>query len=85
MDIAQELLKLGPAGLICIVLWVALSKAEKREQAKDLRIQYLENQLIESYDERITATEVLSNALHESARAMEKLTIEIKADMRVDR
>lgn len=78
MDIAQELLKLGPAGLICIVLWVALSKSEKRESAKDLRIQYLENQLIESYDERIAAAEALSNALYESARAMEKLTIEVR-------
>ena len=78
MDIAQELLKLGPAGLICIVLWVALSKSEKRESAKDLRIQYLENQLIESYDERIAAAEASSNALYESARAMEKLTIEVR-------
>lgn len=78
MDIAQELLKLGPAGLICIVLWLALSKSEKRESAKDLRIQYLENQLIESYDERIAAAEALSNALYESARAMEKLTIEVR-------
>ena len=78
MDIAQELLKLGPAGLICIVLWAALSKSEKRESAKDLRIQYLENQLIESYDERIAAAEALSNALYESARAMEKLTIEVR-------
>lgn len=78
MDIAQELLKLGPAGLICIVLWVALSKSEKRESAKDLRIQYLENQLIESYDERIAAAEALSNALYENARTMEKLTIEVR-------
>lgn len=80
MDISQELLKLGPAGLICIVLWVALYKSEQREKTKDLRIQYLENQLIESYDERIAAAEALSNALYESARAMEKLTIEVRAE-----
>lgn len=78
MDLAQELLKLGPAGLISVVLWVALYKSEQRESKKDLRIQYLENQLIESYDERISAAEAVSNAMYENARAMERLTYEVK-------
>lgn len=78
VDISKELLQLGPAGLICVVLWVVLFKSEQREKAKDQRIQYLEHQLIESYDERIEAAERLSTALYESARAMEKLTIEVR-------
>lgn len=85
MDIAQELLKLGPAGLICIVLWVALYKSEKREEKKDLRIQMLENQLIESYDERIEAATQVSVAIHSSAiaatnaaKAIDSLTTEVR-------
>jgi len=65
----QELLKLGIAGLICVVLWIMLIKSEKREEKKDMRIQLLENQLRESYDERVEAADRIGNAIHESASA----------------
>ena len=65
----QELLKLGIAGIICVVLMYQLHKSEKREEKKDLRIQLLENQLIESYDERIEAADRIGNAIHDSATA----------------
>jgi len=65
----QELLKLGIAGLICVVLWIMLVKSEKREEKKDMRIQMLENQLHESYDERIAAADRIGEAIHDSASA----------------
>jgi len=81
----QELLKLGIAGLVCVVLWIMLMKSEKREEKKDLRIQLLENQLRESYDERVAAADRIGGAIHDSAsaannaaRALEVLTEEIK-------
>lgn len=81
----QELLKLGIAGLICIVLVWALLKSEKREEKKDMRIQMLENQLRESYDERISAADRLDGAIHENAmasnnaaNALQMLTAELK-------
>lgn len=74
----QTLLQLGVSGIVCIVLVWALTKSEGREKAKDLRIQYLENQLIENYDERIEAAERLSNALYENAKAMDGLTREVR-------
>lgn len=82
----QELLKLGIAGLICIVLWIMLAKSEKREEKKDMRIQMLENQLRESYDERIAAADRIGGAIHNSAaaannaaKALEVLTNEVKS------
>lgn len=78
MEVAQELLKLGPAGLICVVLWVALYKSEKREEKKDARIQLLENQLIESYDERIVAAGQVAEALTGTRHALEALTNEMR-------
>jgi len=81
----QELLKLGIAGLICVVLWIMLHKSEKREEKKDMRIQMLENQLIESYDERIAAADRIGDAIHDSAaaannaaKALDALVIEIR-------
>jgi len=81
----QELLKLGIAGLICVVLWIMLMKSEKREEKKDLRIQLLENQLRESYDERVEAADRIGGAIHDSAsaannaaKALEVLTDEVK-------
>lgn len=81
----QELLKLGIAGLVCVVLWIMLMKSEKREEKKDLRIQLLENQLRESYDERVAAADRIGGAIHDSAsaannaaRALEVLTEEVK-------
>lgn len=79
MDLAQELLKLGPPGLICIVLWIALYKSEQREAKKDTRIQMLENQLTESYDERILAADRIADAIHGTKGALDALTNEIRA------
>jgi len=67
--VEQELLKLGVAGIICVLLLWQLYKSEKREEKKDTRIQWLENQLIESYDERIAAADRIGDAIHDSATA----------------
>ena len=81
-----DFLKLGIAGFICVILWVMLIKSEKRDEKKDLRIQMLENQLRESYDERVSAADRLSDAIHDNAmastnaaKALENLTLELKA------
>lgn len=79
MDLAQELLKLGPAGLICVILVYSLCKSEQREAKKDIRIQLLENQLTESYDERVMAADRLAEAIHSTRTALEALTSEIRA------
>lgn len=79
MDVAQELLKAwGPPAIIAVILWVMLFKSEKREEKKDTRIQMLENLLIESYDERISAAETISNAMHSNAAALLSLVNEIR-------
>lgn len=78
MDLAQELMKLGPPGLICVVMWIALYKSEQREAKKDIRIQMLENQLTESYDERVLAADRIADAIHGNARALGELTAEIR-------
>ena len=81
----QELLRLGVAGLVCIILWIMLLKSEKREEKKDIRIQMLENLLIESYDERIAAADRIGDAINSSARsadnaakALENLALEVR-------
>lgn len=63
-----------------------LHKSEKREEKKDMRIQMLENMLIESYDERIEAADRISTAINTSAtaanhaaKAIETLTMEVRA------
>ncbi|WP_036010794.1 hypothetical protein [Bradyrhizobium yuanmingense] len=78
-ELAQEILKLGTAGLICLVLLWCLYKSEQREAKKDARIQLLENQLIESYDERIVAAGQIAEAMTSTRNAVEALTIEIRA------
>lgn len=82
----QELLKLGVAGIICLILIWVIMKSERREEKKDVRIQMLENQLIESYDERIAAADRISEAIYSSAnasnnatKAVEALTLEVRA------
>jgi hypothetical protein len=87
MDLISKLFVLGPSGLIggAVVLCYALYKSEQRESKKDIRIQLLENQLRESYDERINAAETLSNALHENANAMDNLIGEIRSGKNVHR
>ena len=81
----QELLRLGVAGIICIILWLMLIKSEKREALKDTRIQMLENLLIESYDERIAAADRIGDAIYSSAKsadnaakALENLALEVR-------
>ncbi len=72
MDLALEILKAyGPPGLVSVVLCIGLYKSEQREAKKDMRIQLLENQLRESYDERIEAADRLANAFHENAKVVE--------------
>jgi len=79
MDFAQEVLKLGPAGLVCLVLWIGISKSEKRESLKDTRIQLLESQLTESYDERVEAADRIATAIHGTKSALDALTQEIRS------
>jgi hypothetical protein len=84
MDLAAELLKAwGPPGLIAVILWVMLIKSEGREEKKDMRIQMLENMVIESYDERIEAATNISEALHSNSTALTALTNEIRANRHV--
>lgn len=78
-EVAQELLKLGTAGLIGVILLWCLYKSEQREAKKDARIQLLENQLIESYDERIVAAGQVAEALTGTRHALEALTGEMRA------
>jgi hypothetical protein len=59
----------GPPGALALLMWVMLKKSEEREYKKDIRIQLLENQLIESYDERVSAADRIGDAIHLSANA----------------
>lgn len=80
MDFVLELLKTwGPPGVVTIILWVMLQKSEAREEKKDMRIQLLENQLTESYDERILAADQISNVIHDNSTALIGLTNEVRA------
>lgn len=63
-----------------------LRKSEEREDKKDARIQLLENQLRESYDERIVAADRMGDAIHLSAnaaanaaKAIDGLTSEVRS------
>jgi hypothetical protein len=85
VDLIELFKSFGPPGAICVVLWVALYKSEQREAKKDARIQLLENQLRESYDERVTAADRLSDALHGNAKAMDSLIGEIRSGKSVKR
>jgi hypothetical protein len=80
MDVAQEILKAwGPPGIVAVILWFALYKSEQREAKKDIRIQMLENQLTESYDERILAADRIADAIHSTRGALVDLTNEIRS------
>jgi hypothetical protein len=76
---SEELLKLGTAGIICMVLLWVIYRSEQRENKKDSRIQLLENQLTESYDERIAAADRMAEAIHSTRGALEALTNELRA------
>lgn len=79
-DLVLELLKAwGPPGVVAVVLWIMLKKSEAREEKKDMRIQMLENLVIESYDERIEAANSISEALHSNSVALTALTHEIRS------
>lgn len=69
----------GPPGSLALVMWVMLGRSEKREAAKDLRIQLLENNLIESYDERVAIANQVAEAMHANAIALTALTNEIRS------
>lgn len=87
MDIVQEFLKAwGPPGILAVLMWIFLRKSEQREEKKDVRIQMLENQLLESYDERIAAADRIGEAIHGSAmaannaaKALENLAMEVRS------
>lgn len=80
MDLVLELLKSwGPTAVVSIVLWIMLQKSEKREEKKDMRIQLLENQLVESYDERISTADQVSEAIHANSTALIALTNEVRS------
>lgn len=74
MEIFIELTKAwGPPGLLAIILWWQLEKAEKREANAAARNQLLENKLTENYDERIIAADQQTTALLTSAQATKEL------------
>lgn len=86
MELVLEVVKTwGPPGIAALIMWVMLKKSEEREFKKDARIQLLENQLIESYDERVAAADRIGDAIHLSAnaaanaaRAIDNLTHEVR-------
>ena len=80
MEILLELIKAwGPPGALAALMWVMLSRSEEREEKKDLRIQLLENLLTESYDERITAADQVTNAIHSNTTALTALMHEVRS------
>ncbi len=74
----EEVLKLGTAGIVCLVLLWVIYRSEQREKQKDSRIQLLENQLTESYDERIAAADSMAEAIHSTRGALVALTSELR-------
>lgn len=74
MEIFTELAKAwGPPGLMALILWWQLDKAEKREAAALQRCQLLDNKLTENYDERIEAANQQTTALLVSAQSTKEL------------
>jgi hypothetical protein len=80
VEILIEVMKAwGPPGALALLMWIMLRKSEDREEKKDLRIQLLENKLIESYDERINAADQVANALNSNSSALTALTHELRS------
>lgn len=80
MELVTEIIRTwGPPGALAALMWVMLKKSEEREAKKDIRIQLLENKVIESYDERILSANQVSEAMHTNAIAITALTNEIRA------
>lgn len=69
----------GPPGIIAVIMWIMLKKSEDREAKKDTRIQLLENQLMESYGERIEAADQVAEAIHANSTALIALTNEVRS------
>ncbi len=73
----------GPPGIIAALMtylmFYFLGKSEEREAKKDLRIQLLENIVLESYDERIEAANQISEAIHSNSTALTALISEIRS------
>lgn len=63
----------GAPALFALLLWWQLDKAERRETLKDMRIQLLENKLVESLDERIVAADQMATALISSTMKSQEL------------
>lgn len=78
----EEITKLGVASAIILVLLWVIYKSEKREAAKDQRIQMLENKLTESYDERIAVADTIAESNIGLRSALDALTTEIRARLR---
>ncbi len=74
MEIIIDLAKSwGPPGLLAVLMYWQLEKAEKREEALQQRMQLLDNKLTENYDERIEAANQQTTALLTSAQATKEL------------
>lgn len=69
----------GPPGILAAFMWIMLNRSEAREKLKDLRIQMLENLVIESYGERIEVASQVTEAMHNNAIAITGLTNEIRS------
>lgn len=69
----------GPPGVLAAFMWIMLGRSEAREAKKDLRIQMLENLVLESYGERIEVATQVSEAMHNSSIAITGLTTEIRS------
>lgn len=78
----EEITKLGVASAIILVLLWVIYKSEKREAAKDHRIQMLENKLTESYDERIAVADTIAESNIGLRSALDALTTEIRARLK---
>jgi len=72
----------GPPGIIAALMFYFLKQSEKREAAKDLRIQFLENKLVETNDERIEAADRVAEAMNSNANAYNALLTELKGRRR---
>lgn len=84
MDLVIEIVKgWGPAAATVLMSIYFLKQSEDREAKKDMRIQMLENIVIESYDERIEAANNISEAMHSNSTALIALTNEIRASRHV--
>lgn len=74
MEIFIEVVKSwGPPGLLALIMWWQLEKAEKREETLHLRNQLLENKLLESYDERIEAASQITEAMISTSTSSKEL------------